>query len=170
VTTPARAIPATSAVARGEHRPRGDPQTPQEEEPVSETTTAEDRSAVLLGFKEGDLIQEFGYDEDVDFALREDIEDLTGEELLDEDAQEVADAVLFWWRAGDGDLVDALVDSLTTLDDGGVVWVLTPKAGRDGYVSPADLQEAAPTAGLRVTTTEAACPEWAATRLVGTRF
>ena len=49
---------------------------------------------------------------------------------------------------GDGDLVDTLVDSLTTLTEGGVVWVLTPKSGRDGYVSPADIQDAAPTAGL----------------------
>lgn len=137
---------------------------------MGQTQTAEDRPAVLLGFKEGDLIQEFGYDEDVDFDLREDLEEHTGSELLDEEDQEVVDAVLFWWREGDGDLVDALVDSLTTLDEGGVVWVLTPKAGREGYVAPADLQEAAPTAGLRVTTTAAACPEWAATRLVTTKF
>ena len=38
----------------------------------------------------------------------------------------------FWWRAGDGDLVDTLVDPLTTLTEGGVVWVLTPKSGRAG--------------------------------------
>ena len=41
--------------------------------------------AEKLGFKNGDLIQEFGYDDDVDFDLRDDIEDLTGSELLDED-------------------------------------------------------------------------------------
>ena len=34
--------------------------------------------AEKLGFKTGDLIQEFGYDDDVDFDLRDDIEDLTG--------------------------------------------------------------------------------------------
>ena len=92
--------------------------------------------AEKLGFKDGDLIQEFGYDDDVDFDLRDDIEDLTGSELLDEDDHEVVDAAILWWRAGDGDLVDTLVDSLTTLTEGGVVWVLTPKSGRDGYVSP----------------------------------
>ena len=88
--------------------------------------------AEKLGFKNGDLIQEFGYDDDVDFDLRDDIEDLTGSELLEEDDHDVVDAVIFWWRDGDGDLVDSLMDSLTTLSENGVVWVLTPKSGRDG--------------------------------------
>ncbi|MCP3426330.1 DUF3052 domain-containing protein [Rothia sp. AR01] len=137
---------------------------------MNETKTADTRAAVLLGFKDEDLIQELGYDEDVDFDLREDLEDFTGSELLDEDDQEVVDAVLLWWRDGDGDLVDALVDSLITLDEKGVVWVLTPKSGREGHVPPADLQEAAPTAGLKLTTTAAVSPDWAATRLVTTKF
>ncbi|WP_443094614.1 DUF3052 domain-containing protein [Rothia koreensis] len=137
---------------------------------MSETKTAGDRPAVLLGFKDGDLIQEFGYDDDVDFTLRDDLEDVTGSELLDEEDQEVVDAVLFWWREGEGDLVDALVDSLTALDEGGVVWVMTPKAGRDGHVAPADIQEAAPTAGLKLTTSAQVSEEWSATRLVTTRF
>jgi hypothetical protein len=71
-----------------------------------------------------------------------------------------------WWRQDDGDLVDALVDSLTTLDESGVVWILSPKSGRDGYVPPAEIQEAAPTAGLHVTTTAGVSTDWAATRLV----
>ena len=119
-----------------------------------------------LGFKDGDLIQEFGYDDDVDFDLRDSIEDLTGSELLSEDDHDVVDAVILWWRSDDGDLVDALVDSLTTLDDGGVVWVLTPKSGRDGYVPPAEIQEAAPTAGLHSTSSVGVSADWAATRLV----
>ena len=40
--------------------------------------------------------------------------------------------MLLWWRDGDGDLVDTLVDALGPLADNGVVWLLTPKAGRDG--------------------------------------
>ena len=48
--------------------------------------------AERLGFKDGDLIQELGYDDDVDFDLRDDIEELTGSELLDEDDHEVVDA------------------------------------------------------------------------------
>lgn len=122
--------------------------------------------AEKLGFKNGDLIQEFGYDDDVDFDLRDDIEDFTGADLLDEDDHDVADSVILWWREGDGDLVDALVDSLTTLSEGGEVWILTPKSGRDGYVSPADIQEAAPTAGLHPTTSAGVSKDWSATRLV----
>ena len=129
----------------------------------------EENVASRLGFKDGDLVQEFGYDEDVDFDFREDLEDLIGGEMLTEDDHDVVDGVILWWRADDGDLVDALVDSLTTLDDGGVVWVLTPKSGRDGYVPPADIEEAAPTAGLHVTTSPAVCDDWAATRLVSRR-
>ncbi len=122
-----------------------------------------------LGLKDQDLIQEFGYDEDVDFDLRDGLEDLVGSELLTEEDHEVVDGVILWWRSDDGDLVDALVDSITTLDDGGVVWVLTPKSGRDGYVPPADIEEAAPTAGLHVTTSPAVSDDWAATRLVARR-
>jgi hypothetical protein len=119
-----------------------------------------------LGFKDGDLIQELGYDDDVDLDLRDSIEELIGSQMLDEDDHDVADAVIMWWRQDDGDLVDALVDSLTTLDEGGVVWILSPKSGRDGYVPPAEIQEAAPTAGLHVTTTAGVSTDWAATRLV----
>ncbi len=122
-----------------------------------------------LGFKDGDLIQEFGYDEDVDFDLRDDIEDLTGSELLTEDDHDVVDAAILWWRDGDGDLVDTLVDAQTTLAPGGVVWVLTPKSGRDGYVPPGDVQEAAPTAGLHVTTSAGVSSDWSANRLVSKR-
>src|SRR6185312_10318448 len=119
-----------------------------------------------MGFKDGDLIQELGYDDDVDEGLRAALEDVTGSELLAEDDQEVVDGILLWWRDGEGDLVDELVDSLTTLDEGGVIWLMTPKSGRDGYVSPAEVQEAAPTAGLHVTSTEGASADWTATRLV----
>ncbi len=34
--------------------------------------------AGILGFKDWDLIQELGYDDDVDFDLRHNIEDLSG--------------------------------------------------------------------------------------------
>ena len=37
-------------------------------------------------------------------------------------------------REDDGDLVDALVDAITPLADHGVIWLLTPKAGRAGHV------------------------------------
>lgn len=122
-----------------------------------------------LGFKDGDLVQELGYDEDVDFDFRADLEDEIGSELLTEDDQDVVDGVVLWWRSEDGDLVDALVDSLTSLDDGGVVWLLTPKSGRDGYVPPSEILEAAPTAGLHATSSAGVSRDWAATRLVARR-
>jgi hypothetical protein len=122
-----------------------------------------------LGFKDGDLVQELGYDDDVDFDFREQLEEGIGSELLTEDDQDVVDGVILWWRNGDGDLVDALVDALTSLGAAGVVWLLTPKSGRPGYVSPADVQEAAPTAGLHSTSSAGVSREWSATRLVSRR-
>ena len=86
--------------------------------------------------------------------------------ITSDDSDDVVDVVLLWWREGDGDLVDALVDSLTNLGDSGVVWLLTPKAGRDGHVEPSDIDEAAPTAGLSSTRSTSAAPEWSGTRLV----
>lgn len=122
-----------------------------------------------LGFKPGHVVQEFGLDDDVDEDLRSAIEQVTGSTLVDEDAQEVVDAVVYWWRDGDGDLVDALVDALTNLSDGGVIWLLTPKAGRDGHVEASDIEESAPTAGLHATSTISACVDWTGTRLATPR-
>ena len=126
--------------------------------------------ATKLGLKAGQVVQELGYDDDCDLALRTAIATLTGSELVDEDHDEVVDAVLLWWREDDGDLVDALVDSLTSLAAGGVVWLLTPKVGRDGHVEPEDIEEAAPTAGLSATSTVAAAQDWTGTRLVAPKL
>jgi hypothetical protein len=127
---------------------------------------ADQSLAGKLGFKPGQLVQEFGYDDDVDDDLRESIEDVTGEELLDEDADDIVDVVLLWWRDEDGDLVDGLVDVLTSVAEGGVIWLLTPKSGRPGHVEPSEIQEAAPIAGLHATKSISAGKDWAATRLV----
>jgi hypothetical protein len=130
---------------------------------------AADSAAGRLGMRPGLAVQELGYDDDVDHDLREAVEDVVGSELLDEDAQEVVDVVLLWWREDDGDLVDALVDALVSLADDGVVWLLTPKAGRPGHVQPSDVEEAAPTAGLHLTSTVSPSKDWVAVRLVGGR-
>jgi len=124
------------------------------------------RSASRLGLRPGQVVQELGYDEDCDDTLRAGVVALTGSELVDEDYDDVVDAVLLWWREDDGDLVDALVDALTSLADGGHIWLLTPKAGRTGHVEPSDINEAAPTAGLAQTSSVSAAPEWSGTRLV----
>jgi hypothetical protein len=118
-----------------------------------------------LGFAPDTVIQELGWDEDVDDELREAIEAHSGNKLVEGDVADVVDGVILWWRDGDGDLVDALVDSLQDLADGGSVWLITPKVGRPGYVSGADIAEAAPIAGLSTTTTSSASSEWSATKL-----
>ncbi|WP_129336225.1 DUF3052 domain-containing protein [Cellulomonas endophytica] len=121
-----------------------------------------------LGFTEGQVVQELGYDDDVDAALRADLQDGSGVELVDEDYDDVTDGAIIWFRSDDGDLTDALVDAMTVLDDSGPIWVLSPKAGRPGHVPHSDIQEAATTSGLHAMTTFAIAPDWSATRL-GTR-
>jgi hypothetical protein len=132
---------------------------------VSETADDATVAAARLGFTSGQVIQEFGYDDDVDEDLRSGLALATGSDLVDEDYDDVTDGALIWFRDGDGDLADALVDALTVLDDSGPIWVLTPKAGRSGHVSHSDIEEAATTAGLHPMTTFAAAPDWSATRL-----
>ena len=119
-----------------------------------------------LGLKSGMVVQELGWDEDVDDDLRASVEQVLGAELVGGDYGDVVDAVMLWWRDDDGDLVDSLVDSLTDLAVGGCILLLTPKVGRPGYVDASDVTEAAPIAGLATTTTQSACPEWSATKLV----
>ncbi len=123
-------------------------------------------AAARLGLTAGSLVAEFGYDDDVDHDLREAIEDLIGSDLLDEDADDVVDAVILWWRETDGDLTDALVDTMTPLAGHGSIWLLTPKTGRDGYVEPSDVSEAATISGLASTSSYSAGAEWSMTRLV----
>ena len=119
-----------------------------------------------MGIKNGDLVLEVGGDESSDLRVREQICAITGTDFLNGDSQEVVDAVIIWWRDGDGDLVDELMDSLTYLSENGMIWVLTPKVGRDGHVEPSDIQDAAPTAGLSLTSTISIAPDWSASRLV----
>ncbi|BBZ29212.1 hypothetical protein MMAD_35070 [Mycolicibacterium madagascariense] len=132
-----------------------------------ETVVAADSPnyARKLGIEKNQVVQELGWDEDTDDDIRFDIEDASGSELLDEDAEEVVDVVLLWWRDDDGDLVDRLMDAITPLAEDGVVWVVTPKTGHPGHVRPADIAESAPTAGL-VQTSSANLGDWIASRLV----
>ncbi len=130
--------------------------------------------AEKLGIEPGAVVQVVGADPDsdvpADTSLLDDVAARAGTELvMTDDSDDVVDVVLLWWREGDGDLVDALVDSLTNLADNGVVWLLTPKAGRAGHVEPSDIDEAAPTAGLSSTRSTSAAPDWSGTRLVSPR-
>ncbi|MDR2453889.1 MAG: DUF3052 domain-containing protein [Bifidobacteriaceae bacterium] len=123
------------------------------------------QAAPPLGLLNGQVVQEIGYDDDVDFDLRDAVEDAIGAELADEYWDDVTDAALIWWRYGDGDLTDTIVDALTPLEEGGVVWVLTPKPGRPGYVEASEISDAAAIAGLHATTSHSVGPDWAGTRL-----
>ena len=53
-------------------------------------------TAARLGLSAGNTVGESGYDDDVDHDLRDAIADLIDSDLLDEDADEVLDAVLLW--------------------------------------------------------------------------
>ena len=56
-------------------------------------TEGTDGAVSRLGFKDGDVVQEIGWDEDVDETLRSQIEDLVGSGLEDVDYDGVVDAV-----------------------------------------------------------------------------
>lgn len=119
-----------------------------------------------MGIESGHLILERGYRNDCDESVRREIVKASTHEFINSHANEVVDAVIIWWREEDGDLVDELVDGLTYLVDGGPIWLFTPKMGRPGYVEPSEFQDAAPTAGLSVTSSFQVASDWSAIRLV----
>ncbi|MFD9451751.1 DUF3052 domain-containing protein [Streptomyces sp. NPDC059985] len=131
------------------------------------TDHAEERTnpAARLGFQPGQVVQELGYGDDSEHVLREAIEELTGTDLVDEEYSDVVDAVIVWFRDEDGDLADALVDATTLIEDGALIWLMTPKSGRDGYVEPSSIQEAAVTAGLQQVGSASAGKDWNGLRL-----
>ncbi|MGC9807931.1 DUF3052 domain-containing protein [Schaalia odontolytica] len=124
--------------------------------------------AVSLGFASGAIVQEFYVDDDVDRSIRDSVEAETGQALVDVDYGDVVDGAIVWWRAEDAeeeDLADVLVDAMSNLDDGGLIWVLIPKAGRPNSVRVGDVEEAAGIAGLHATTSTALGEAWAGVRL-----
>ncbi|MEV6280382.1 MULTISPECIES: DUF3052 domain-containing protein [unclassified Nocardia] len=121
--------------------------------------------AQKLGITHGMVVQELGWDEDTDDDLRADVEEAIGSEMVDDDTDEVVDTVLLWWREGDGDLADELMEVISPLADDGVIWVLTPKTGKPGHVDPSEIAEAAPTAGL-TQTSAISLGSWTGSRLV----
>lgn len=131
---------------------------------VSSTDGSLNQGVGKFQLSAGWIVQEIGYGEDCEDAIADAFTEVT--ELVNEDYEDVVDAVLLWWRDGDGDLVDALVDALAPLADNGVIWLMTPKVGRDGHVPPSDIADAAPTAGLQSTSHVNAGVDWQGTRLV----
>jgi len=113
----------------------------------------------------GLIVQELGWDSDVDESFRSEVMDTVDGDLVEE-TDEAVDVVLLWWRSDDGDVVDGLFDALRDLSNGGVLWLLTPKVGRPGHVSSADLQEGAVTAGLALTTSVSVSKSWSCHKFV----
>lgn len=119
--------------------------------------------AETMGLAHGMIVQELGWDDDVDESLRQEIMDVIDDDLVEE-SDEAVDSVLLWWREVDGDVADGMVDALLNLAPNGVIWLLTPR--RDGAVDPADLAEGATTAGLSLTKSINVSPNWHCHRLV----
>lgn len=123
--------------------------------------------AAKFGFTDGHVVQELGLSDDCDQSVSQAV--ATVAQLVDPTYEDVVDGILLWFREEDGDLVDALMDALTELTETGVIWLMTPKAGRPGHIEPSDIADAAPTAGLATTSTINAAPHWQGTRLVSPR-
>lgn len=119
----------------------------------SVNSNAQDFARVMT-MKPGFIVQEIGWDDDCDSTISESIEDAIGEDLLDEDADDICDAIILWWRDDDGDLVDALVDCTRNLAETGRIWLLTPAAGSSLTVDPGVISESAQLAGLVQTKAE----------------
>ncbi|WP_308606354.1 DUF3052 domain-containing protein [uncultured Corynebacterium sp.] len=131
----------------------------------SEGTQRVSGFAAKLGVEEGQVALELGWDEDCDSTISESIEDVLGEDFLEEETDELCDLVLLWWRAEDGDLVDGLVDATRPLGDSGRIWLLTPGAGKPGNLEPGEISESAQLAGLVQTKAER-LGEWQGSCLV----
>ena len=119
----------------------------------------------MLGLAPGLVVQELGWDADVDESFRSEVMDAVDGDLVEE-TDDAVDLVLLWWRSDDGDVVDGLFDALRDLSSGGVLWLLTPKVGRPGHVTQADLQEGAVTAGLALTSSVSVSKTWACHKFV----
>lgn len=140
-----------------------------ETEPVTATERGPLGAALdRLGLRQGQVVVEYGYDDDVDQDLRAEAEELVDGPLEDEDYDGVVGVVLLWWRDGDGDLTDELMDCLPALDEGGAIVLLTPGAGRPDRVPAPDVQEACTTCSLSASGT-VPLQGWVGQRLVGRR-
>lgn len=125
-------------------------------------------AAERLGLAAGQLVGEFGGSE-ADDDFRGAVEAAVGSPILDGGADEVFDVLLVWWRADDGDLTDELVDGISALDEDGTILLLVPRAGHDGYVDVADIEDAAEVAGLPRPTTGPTLDDWSIVKLARTR-
>jgi len=114
-----------------------------------------------IGFEAGQIVQELGWDEDVDEELRQLLMDTVDGDLV-EDSLDAVDAVWLWLRSDDDEVADALVDAMRDLSDDGFIVLVTPKVGRPGAIDASDLNEGAETAGMTLTSTHNLDSDWQA--------
>lgn len=124
-------------------------------------------SADKFGFRQGDIIQEWLWDVDVDEEIRSAIEETTGESLVDEEYGSAVDGVIIWWRDGDDEdeLADTIVDAYAVIGDDGPLWVIAAKPGREGAPSANTVQSAAKTAGMNAASPQTVGADWNGIRL-----
>ncbi|MEU7506101.1 DUF3052 family protein [Streptomyces lavendulae] len=122
--------------------------------------------AQRLGVEPGMVVQEIGYGDE---SVRKSAAEAGGQALVDVDYDDLVDVVLLWFRDDEGELVDALVDTMPGLAENSIVWVPTPKSGRDGSMEPSDISDAAVTAGLAQTSSIGAAPDWTGTLLASAK-
>lgn len=135
---------------------------------VSEGSTPPGPEA-RLGFASGQIVIEIGDDDDVDEGFRELVEQTVGSPLEGDGYDGVFDAVVLWFRDGDGDLTDDLVGLVADVEDGGFIVLLTPSAASSGQVAAQDIQEACSTSGLTASGRVPVGDDWVAQRLAGRR-
>ena len=121
-----------------------------------------------LGLVRGMVVEELGWDEDVDDDFRQSVMEIIDSDMVEESSDAV-DAVILWMRGDDGDVMDLLIDSLTDLGSTGFLWVLTPKIGRKGHVPQSDLAEGVLAAGLSLTISASVSKDWSAHKVVRPR-
>ncbi|MEV6251086.1 DUF3052 domain-containing protein [Streptomyces sp. NPDC051742] len=128
---------------------------------------AEERTdlAARLGFQPGQVVQEFGYDEDTDQQFREAIKEVTGKELVDEEYADLVDAVIIWFRDDNERLADVLGDASGLVEDGAPLWLLTPKTGREKYIDSEVIHVATSATGLLQVGSVSAGKDWSGLRL-----
>ncbi|MDU2071603.1 MAG: DUF3052 domain-containing protein [Cutibacterium avidum] len=121
-----------------------------------------------LGLEAGQVVQELGWDDDVDEDLRQEVMDIIDGDMI-EDSIDAVDIVWLWLRSDDGDVTDGLVDAMRDLSDDGFIMLVTPKLGRPGTIDAADLADGAETAGMVLTSTYDVGEDWQAHKVVRPR-
>lgn len=123
-----------------------------------------DAAVQRLGLAGDAVVQVVGWDDDCDEEFLAAVEQHVLELVMDE-ATDVVDGVLIWWRDDDADLADGLLDALAMLADDGVVWLCTPRPGRPGHMTGSEVKEAVHVAGLQITSSISVGADWQAARL-----